>query len=149
MNFTAKEDYGLRAVLDIAMNRQNAPIQAREIAARQEIPEQFLEQLLATLRRAGVVRSIRGASGGYDLGKPAGQITVGEILRTLSGPLLPMQCVNDDAEKCSRQDGCAVSGAVWQRIRQAISDVVDNTTVADLVEHQHKMHSAQSFMMNI
>lgn len=148
MNFTAKEDYGLRAVVDIAMNRQNAPIQAREIASRQEIPEQFLEQLLAILRRAGIVRSIRGASGGYDLAKPAAQITVGEVIRTLSGPIIPMQCVNEDSDECDRRDLCAVTH-VWSRVKKAILDVVDNTTIADLVDHQQKIYSSQAYMMNI
>jgi Rrf2 family protein len=130
------------------MNQQNAPIQAREVAARQEIPEQFLEQLLATLRRAGIVRSIRGASGGYDLARPASQISVGDVIRTLSGPIVPMQCVNEDAECCGREELCAVTH-VWASVRDAILGVVDKTTIADLVEYQQKIHSSQSFMMNI
>jgi Rrf2 family cysteine metabolism transcriptional repressor len=148
LNFTAKEDYGIRAVLDIAIHQQDAPIQAREIASRQDIPEQFLEQLLAILRRAGVIRSIRGASGGYDLAKPASQISVGDILRVLSGPLVPMACVNEDTEKCARRDICSAAG-IWQRVAGAISDVVDNTTMQDLVDEQRDIQSAQSFMMNI
>ncbi len=149
MNFTAKEDYGIRAVLDIATNRAHAPIQAREIAARQHIPEQFLEQVLATLRRAGVVRSTRGAAGGYDLAKPAHQTTVGEIIRALSGPIVPVQCVNeDDFAKCDSQGSCTVS-IFWCNLKQAIESVVDGTTVQDLVDKQVDVKSAQSFMMNI
>ena len=149
MNFTAKEDYGIRAVLDIALNRHRAPIQAREIAARQDIPEQFLEQLLAALRRAGIVRSIRGAAGGYDLARPSDRISVGDILRALSGPIVPVQCVNeDDSTLCPQQELCSVSH-FWTRLKDAIENVVDGTTIQDLVDHQLRAGQAQSFMMNI
>jgi len=149
MNFTAKEDYGLRAVVDIGLHRESAPIQAKEIANRQSIPEQFLEQLLATLRRAGIVRSIRGASGGYDLARHPAQITVGEILTALSGPLVPIQCVNDhEAGTCSRQELCSVS-MLWCRIKAAIVEVVSSTTVQDLMEQQRRLEAVESYMMHI
>jgi Rrf2 family transcriptional regulator, cysteine metabolism repressor len=149
MNFTAKEDYGIRAVVDIAIHRSGAPIQAREIASRQGIPEQFLEQVLAALRRAGVVRSIRGAAGGYDLAKPAHQTTVGEILRALSGPVVPIQCVNEDEfNKCEAQGSCTVS-FFWCKLKDAILGVVDGTTVQDMVDQQSDLQRSQSFMMNI
>lgn len=149
MNFTAKEDYGIRAVLDIAMHRGDTPVQAKEIAERQGIPEQFLEQLLATLRRAGVVRSIRGAGGGYDLARNASQITVAEILRTLSGPIVPIRCVGEaDADRCEQQGTCGVVH-LWRKLKDAISDVVETTSVQDLVDHQESMRGAQTFMMNI
>ena len=149
VNFTAKEDYGIRAVLDIALHRSEAPIQAREIAARQRMPEQFLEQVLATLRRAGVVRSIRGAAGGYDLARPAGLISVGDVIRALSGALVPVQCVNEaDLTVCSRQESCSVSH-FWAHLKDAISAVTDGTTIQDLVDHQLGVEQAMSFMMNI
>ncbi|MBI2844812.1 MAG: Rrf2 family transcriptional regulator [Armatimonadetes bacterium] len=149
MNFTAKEDYGLRAVVYIALNRSNAPIQAHEVAASQNIPEQFLEQVLAILRRAGIIRSIRGASGGYDLARPAEQIAIGDILRALSGPILPVQCVNEDEPSgCPEQVSCSVAH-FWIRLKDAVSEVVDGTTVQDLIDYQMKMRQAQTYMMNI
>ena len=149
MNFTAKEDYGIRAVLDIALHREHAPIQAREIATRQNIPEQFLEQVLATLRRAGIIRSIRGASGGYDLARPAHQTTVGEIMRALSGAIVPIQCANDEGfGKCEAQESCSVS-IFWCKLKEAILGVVDGTSIQDLIDQQSDMQRAQSFMMNI
>jgi len=149
MNFTAKEDYGIRAVVDIALHRESGPVQAHEIAERRNIPEQFLEQLLATLRRAGVVRSIRGAAGGYDLARPANQITVGDILRALSGPLVPIQCVNDlESSVCANQDLCSVLH-LWAELKRAISQVADGTTVQDLVDHQRRLEAVHSYMMNI
>lgn len=149
MNFTAKEDYGIRAVLDIALNRSNAPIQAREIAARQHIPEQFLEQVLAILRRGGIVRSIRGAAGGYDLARSAESIAVGDVLRTLSGPVVPMHCVNEEElSGCPQQDSCSAT-LFWVMLKDAITDIVDKTTIQDLVDNQINMDRARSFMMNI
>ena len=149
MNFTAKEDYGIRAIIDIAINRGDAPVQAKEIAGRQGIPEQFLEQLLATLRRSGIIRSIRGAGGGYDLARVASQISVGDILRALSGPIVPIRCVTEsDMDRCDRQGTCGILD-LWERLRTAISDVVDATTVQDLVDRQQRTRGAQSYMMNI
>ena len=149
MNFTAKEDYGIRAVVDIAANRVDAPVQAKEIAARQDIPEQFLEQLLATLRRAGIIRSIRGAGGGYDLARNASQITIGDILRTLSGPIVPIRCVNEsDGVSCEQEAACGVMD-LWRRLKMAISEVIDTTTVQDLVDKGQALLGTRSFMMNI
>ena len=149
MNFTAKEDYGIRAVVDIAANRGAAPVQTKEIAARQGIPEQFLEQLLASLRRAGIIRSIRGAGGGYDLARRASQITIGDILRTLSGPIVPIRCVNEpNTAGCEQEEACGVAD-LWRRLTTAITDVVDTTTVQDIVDQRQTMRGAQSFMMNI
>jgi Rrf2 family transcriptional regulator, cysteine metabolism repressor len=149
LNFTAKEDYGIRAVIDIAANRGDSPVQAKEIAGRQEIPEQFLEQLLATLRRSGIIRSIRGPGGGYELARPAARISVGDILRALSGPVVPIRCVSDsDLEKCDRQGTCGLVD-VWERVRSAITGVVDTTSVQDLIERQEQMRGPQSYMMNI
>ena len=149
MHFTAKEDYGIRAVLDIALHQADAPIQAKEIAARQNIPEQFLEQVLATIRRAGVIRSTRGASGGYDLAKPAQHITVGDIIRALSGPLVPIQCVDEDVlSSCPVQESCSVY-YFWARLKDAISNVADGTTIQELIDHQTRVRRVQSYMMNI
>ena len=149
MNFTAKEDYGIRAVVDIAANRGTAPVQTKEIAARQGIPEQFLEQLLASMRRAGIIRSIRGAGGGYDLARSASRITVGDVLRTLSGPIAPIRCVNEsDGARCEREEACGVAG-LWQRLKTAIEDVVDTTTVQDLVDEGRTLVGVRGYMMNI
>jgi Rrf2 family protein len=149
VNFTAKEDYGIRAVLDIALNRTSAPIQAREIAARQSIPEQFLEQVLATLRRAGIIRSVRGAAGGYDLARAPEQTTVGDIVRALSGPFVPIQCTNeDDLIRCPEQDSCSVSH-FWFRLKEAVEGVLNGTTIQDLVDHQNRVRQTRSYMMNI
>jgi len=149
VNFTAKEDYGIRAVVDIAINRGDTPVQAKEIAARQEIPEQFLEQLLSALRRAGIIRSIRGAGGGYDLEGAPERITVGDIMRALSGPIVPNPRAGDsDAAKRLGGGACDLK-ELWERIRLAVCEVVDTVTVQDLVDRHRARFGSQAFMMNI
>lgn len=139
MTFTTKEDYGLRAVLDLAVHGGGAPVQAREIATRQQIPEQFLEQLLAGLRRAEVIRSIRGAGGGYALADDPSRITVGAILRALSGPILPHELVDGTpGEPPSLADvpEVVVVRGIWREVRTALYEVTEGITVADLLERR-------------
>jgi Rrf2 family cysteine metabolism transcriptional repressor len=145
VNFTAKEDYGLRVVLDLAAQGGSTPVQAREIAHRQQIPEQFLEQLLAALRRAEVVRSTRGASGGYLLAADPARISVGTVLRALSGRLVP-QSLCETSEATDEPAEASVVRGVWSDIHRGISRVADDTTFADLLE---RLDRDSSFMMHI
>lgn len=150
MNFTAKEDYGLRAVLDLAVHAGSGPVQTREIASRQRIPEQFLEQLLAALRRAEVVRSTRGAGGGYALAVPPSQITVGQVLRALSGPLVPTELVTGEGDEATRDlPEAVVVRSVWEGIRSAIRTVADGTTLQDLLDRRSENLRDLGFMMHI
>lgn len=150
MNFTAKEDYGLRAVLDLAVYAGGGPVQTREIAARQRIPEQFLEQLLAALRRAEVVRSTRGAGGGYTLAASPDRITVGQVLRALSGPLVPTELITGDADPSTREiPEAAVVRGVWESIRAALRQVADHMTLQDLLDQRGANLSEAAFMMHI
>ena len=151
MNFTAKEDYGMRAVLDLAAHGGNGPVQTREIASRQHIPEQFLEQLLASLRRAEVVRSTRGAGGGYTLAAPADRITVGQVLRALSGPLVPTELVTGEGEERVIADlpETKVVRHFWETVRAALRVVCDETTVQDLLERRSHHAGDIGFMMHI
>ena len=154
MNFTAKEDYGLRAVLDLAAHVERAggggPVQTREIALRQRIPEQFLEQLLAALRRAEVVRSTRGAGGGYALAAPPNKITVGHVLRALSGPFVPPERVEPALTDQTAEAG--VIRNVWGALREAIRSVADTTTLQDLLDQRAVLtgeRDASGYMMHI
>ena len=151
MTFTTKEDYGLRAVLDIAVQGGDGPVQAREIAARQQIPEQFLEQLLAGLRRAEVIRSIRGAGGGYVLADDPTRVTVGAVLRALSGPLLPHELVDGTpGEPHSLADvpEVAIVRGVWRELRAALLQVTEGLTIAELLERRVSSRDA-FFAMHI
>ncbi|MCC6484893.1 MAG: Rrf2 family transcriptional regulator [Armatimonadetes bacterium] len=149
MNFTAREDYGLRAVLELAQRGSGGPIQSKEIAARQGIPEQFLEQLLSTLRRGGLIRSVRGASGGYMLAKPASETTVGDVLRTLSGELVPIACLEPGGlDKCEHHSSYGVH-AFWERLAKAITEVADGMTLQEMLEIQLSANAQAGYMIHI
>ena len=131
MKISTKGRYGLRAVLDIAMHDEAASVSS--IAARQFISENYLEKLIAMLKKAGIVNSLRGAQGGYVLAKPAEEISVGEVLRALEGDLNPVDCAEIDGsgEFCEGADTC-VAKCVWKRISDSINQAVDNLMIAEL-----------------
>lgn len=135
MKISTKGRYALRMMLDLAVNNTGEPVRIRDIAARQGISEKYLEQIISTLNKAGYVRSVRGPQGGYHLAKDPAQYTVGMILRLTEGSLAPVACLVDEENVCERQAGCATL-RLWQMLNQAISDVVDKVTLADLVEWQ-------------
>lgn len=134
MKISTKGRYALRLMLDLAMAEPSAPVPLRDVAQRQDISDKYLEQIVTPLSRAGLVRSVRGAGGGYLLTRDPKDYTVGEILRPLEGSLAPVSCV-DGSECCGRAEQC-VTLDVWRQIQQAVSGVVDHITLGDLVEKQ-------------
>ncbi len=134
MKISTKGRYALRLMLDLALNNTGEYITIKTIAARQEISEKYLEQIISLLNRAGYVKSVRGAQGGYRLAKEPVEYTVGMILRLTEGSLYPIDCLENDAE-CNRQSGCATR-EVWQELYDAICSVVDHITLQDLVDRQ-------------
>ena len=108
-----------------------------DIASRQQISEKYLEQIISVLNKAGYVKSIRGPQGGYQLVKKPEEYTVGMILRTTEGDLAPVSCVGSGAVECDRADGC-VTVRIWQKINDAVDNVVDNITLEDLVDWQNE-----------
>lgn len=135
MKISTKGRYALRLMLDLALSDPGAPVPLRDVAQRQEISDKYLEQIVTPLSRAGLVRSVRGAGGGYLLTRDPAEYTVGEILRPLEGSLAPVSCV-DGSGCCERAEQC-VTLEVWQQIQAAVSGVVDHITLADLVERQN------------
>ncbi|HOQ37573.1 MAG TPA: RrF2 family transcriptional regulator [Acetivibrio sp.] len=134
MKISTRGRYALRMMLDLAMhNDEYSPIKA--IAERQEISNKYLEQIITVLSRAGYVKSIRGPQGGYKLARPANEYTVGMILRLIEGSLVPVACMEDNPNECPRSKFCATLD-VWKQIDEAISNVVDNITLEDLVNRQ-------------
>jgi Rrf2 family protein len=138
---STKGRYGLRALIDLAQYSGNEPVSITSIAGRQEISERYLEQLMALLKKEGLVKSIRGASGGYVLAKDLSEISVGDVLRALEGSLDPVECsgLNPD-EGCKAADVC-VTKYVWQRINDSINQTVDEMRLDQLVEEQKRMGS--------
>jgi Rrf2 family protein len=131
MKVSTKGDYGIRALIELA-NRygETRPTQSSEIAARQKVPESYLEQLLTTLRRAGFIRSVRGPQGGHALIRDPRELRVAEVIEALEGPIMPSDCL-DDGGTCAKGGGCAQSD-MWAAVRDAILGVLDTTTIADL-----------------
>jgi Rrf2 family protein len=133
MKVSTKGDYGIRALVELAHHYgEPKPIQSAEIAARQGIPESYLEQLLTTLRRAGFIRSVRGPQGGHALVRDPAELAVSEVIVALEGSIMPIDCL-DESSACSKGGGCAQRD-MWQAVRDAILGVLDNTTVSDLAE---------------
>ena len=134
MNISTKGRYGLRAMLDMAMNASGEPIPLSAVSQRQGISEGYLEQMMALLKRAGLVRSIRGAQGGYTLGRKPEDITVKDIFVCLEGPIAPVSCVDEQlGGDCDRQEYCSTR-VVWNEVKMAIVRVLEQYTLADLIK---------------
>lgn len=134
MKLSTKGRYGLRALVDLAVYSEEENVSISSIAGRQKISESYLEQLMAKLKKAGLVVSIRGAGGGYKLGKPAEEISVGDVLRALEGNLDAVECAGLKPDRgCQGADLC-VTKYVWQRINESITQAVDDISLSQLVE---------------
>ena len=129
MIISTKGRYGLRAMYELARTDAAGPVSIKSIAEGQSISETYLEQLFSKLRAAGLVKSIRGAQGGYLLARPAGEITVGDILKVLEGPLTPADCVT---KECENAKDC-YAHSIWMKIYQGINQVVESITLEDMV----------------
>jgi Rrf2 family protein len=139
---SSRTKYATRALLDLTLHRETGPVLIHDIAERQNIPVKFLEQILLTLKQQGFVDSRKGRGGGYFLAKPPQAITLGAVVRALDGPLAPMSCVSVSGYmECGCRDAvtCGLR-TVWQEARNALSDVLDQTTFADIQQRQQALH---------
>ncbi|MFZ0033513.1 MAG: Rrf2 family transcriptional regulator [Sedimentisphaerales bacterium] len=132
MKLSTRTRYGVRAILELAGNQEGGPLQIKVIAHRQDISVKYLEQLMAILKSAGFIRSIRGAKGGYILAKPANQIKLSDIFNALEGPVTTVECL-ENKNYCARVADC-VARQVWAEVQQAIMSVLQSMTLQDLVD---------------
>lgn len=132
MQISTKGRYAMRLMLDIAKYGRGETVKIKDIADRQDISPKYLEQIISELNRAGLVKSTRGPQGGYSLVKSPEEYTVGSILRVMEGDLSVVQCVKDGEDFCDRYDTCTTV-RLWTKVSDAISSVVDNVTLADLL----------------
>ncbi len=137
MKISTKGRYAVRVMLDLALNNTGECIKVKEIASRQGLSEKYLEQIIAVLNKAGYVKSVRGAQGGYRIAREPQDYTVGMILRLTEGSLAPVSCLDAETNECERCDTCETL-EVWKELYRAVNDVVDNITLADLVEKRRK-----------
>lgn len=133
---TAKGKYGLKALVHLSALPAGETTQATDIAESNSIPKKFLDAILGELRNAGIVHSKKGPGGGYMLARPPGDIKLGYVIRTLDGPLAPIACASRTAyqpcDDCADVDACAVR-LTMMRVRDAMSDILDRLTLADML----------------
>lgn len=147
-----KTKYGLNAVISLAKQYQKGPILIEELAQKEHLPKKFLEAILLELKNKGILQSKKGKGGGYYLGKPPDQITVGQIIRILEGPLAPVSCVSQTAyrpcEECLEERCCGLR-IVMKDVRDAIAGILDKTSMADVLKRSEAQLENQSISYQI
>ena len=136
MKLSAREQYGLRAMIELGQRHGDGPVSLSDVAGAQGLSLGYLEQILPLLKEANLVQSTRGARGGYELTRSPWQITVGDVVRALEeGQIMPLKCIHrtEGEEACNRTETCAARD-VWRRMHEGIVEVLDSTTLADLIE---------------
>ena len=149
MKFSTKGRYGLQAMLDLAVHNNEGQVVLKSIAQRQGLSENYLEQLFAALKKAKLVKSIRGSQGGYSLAKSPENITVGDILRVLEGPPVSTSCSAESGEGCSSSYNCCVTRTVWSKICEGIDRVADGITLQQLVADFNSSRKPEENMYSI
>ena len=136
LHFSTRGEYGVRLMVELARHHGDGPVSLSEMAEHEELPRPYLEQLVVSLREAGLVTSTRGARGGYELARQPAQIRMSEIVTALEGPIAPMVCASDDprhAEMCERTHYCNVN-RLWARVRDAVVQALDSMTLDELAQ---------------
>lgn len=142
MKISTKGEYGIRAMIELSLRYGEGYVQSAHIAATREIPENYLYQLLITLRKNGLVRSRRGPQGGHMLARPPERISLAETIHALEGPIAPVSCVESEvADDCPRSEQCAMRG-VWQRINIATHEILAQTSLADLAQRERELRAS-------
>ena len=134
LHFSTRGEYGVRLMVELARHHGTGPVSLTEMAGHEDLPRPYLEQLVISLREAGLVTSTRGAHGGYELARDAAEIRMSQVLQALEGPIAPMICASEDplhAGACERTGFCNVN-LLWVRVRDAVVGALDSLTLADL-----------------
>lgn len=147
MKLSTKGRYGVKVMFDLAQHIGEGPISLKSVAERQDLSENYLEQLISGLRKANLVKSVRGAQGGYILAKEPEQIKVGDVIRVLEGPIAPVDCKGEGSEECCEKAEQCVTRVVWEKMRDSIAEVLDSITLKDLLEDAAKRDSEKAFHM--
>lgn len=139
MKVSTRGRYAIRIMLDIAMNGKDGPVSFKDISARQDISVKYMEQIGSMLTRSGCLKSVRGSRGGYLLVGQPSDYTIGKILRITEGPLSSVACLEGDINTCPRKVDC-ITLPLWQKLNDAIDNVVDNITLQDLIDEDTRKH---------
>ena len=148
MKLSTKGKYGVKALFELALHEGAGPMSLKAIAERQGLSEHYLEQLAGPLRKAGLIISVRGAQGGYVLSRPSAQITVGDIIRVLEGPIGFTDCATEGETPPDCATDCVVHG-VWEKVTQQIVNVIDSITLFDLAEQARAEQAKDTLMYQI
>ncbi len=136
MKISKKGEYALKAMIYLSLNYGRGAIQIQEISENEKIPKKFLEQILLSLKKAGLLQSKMGIGGGYSLSKPPREITLAQVIRIIDGPLAPLGCVSKWAPvKCPLEKNCGLQ-KVLLRVRNAIAKILENVTFEDMCERK-------------
>jgi len=150
MKLSTKGDYATRALLELSLLEGPRALSVHELSERTRISPKYLEQIMMRLRTANIGRSHRGINGGYELARPSRDITVGEVVRLMDGPLAPSACASESAHvpcpayRCPTEAGCVLRG-LWADVREAIADVLDRTTFGQLAEKQRDARHVEAY----
>jgi Rrf2 family protein len=144
MRISSKSEYGVRALFELAQCYGQPPVQSAEIAERQNIPEAYLNQLLITLRKAGLIRSLRGPQGGHQLARPPAQITLAEVVDVLEGPTIVVDPAQERGDHAAPD---SVVSSVWLDVQRAIDGVLTMTTLDTLLDRKRSQEAALSFQI--
>lgn len=149
MRLSAKGEYGVRAILDVALHSGQGPAQVREIAKRQAIPERFLEQVMASLKKGGLLQSTRGSQGGYILARPASEISLADVIEVIEGPITLMECVDESSSKRCGQAGLCVVRNVWQDVQNSIVKVLKSATLDKMCKETEEKEKNTNLVYHI
>ncbi len=147
MKLSTKGRYGTRAMVDLALHYGQGNVLLKDIAKREGISDKYLEHLLTSLKVSGLIKSIRGAHGGYTLAKPPAQIKLSQVIKVLEGSIAPVECV-DDPKMCPRTELC-VTRNVWREIKRAMDEILESVSLKDLVEQEKKKEQNKNIIYNI
>ncbi len=150
MRLSTKGEYATRALLELSLAEGPRALSVHELSERTRISPKYLEQIMMRLRSANIVRSHRGVNGGYELTRPSGNISIGEVIRLMEGPLAPSLCASESAHvpcpvyRCPSEASCVLR-SLWAEVRDAVSGVLDNTTFGQLAERQRGAKRVEAY----
>jgi len=145
MKLSSRSRYGFRAILELAVEYGKGPLQIKAIADREDISNKYLEQLIALLKGSGLVRSVRGPRGGYELTRPPAEVRLDEVFRTLEGPPISVECL-EHPEFCPRCTDC-VTRQIWARMQAAMMGILESMTLQDLVDKTRQSGTSDNYQI--
>ncbi len=148
MKLSTKSDYGVRAILDVTFYGSKRPVQVKDISKRQSIPERFLEQVMASLKKAGLVEGVRGPQGGYVLAKSPSEITLADVVQALEGPIVLMECIPEQNQRCDKVSLCVIRD-LWCNVQDAISSALKSVTLEDLRREKEEREKSLNIVYQI